>query len=515
MLLVSALVLGTITALLSGIESVIPQLRYPWLLSLLALTTIDAVITQRLVARERLSIGEQGTIRAVEWLLLAVAIRVASLGLESDTWLHLLQPWLRDPLAFFSGQFVAYFWPTLLTWILASVVAASVLSFETELPRAGVRSLPSEEAAVLDDRAAALATFDRYWLSCTLLALAGAALALPQTPLLVALQSWPTSRPVLAVLSCLIAGLALHSQGQLDRLRYGWQIEQLSVADDVPRRWGRGSTLLIITACAIGLVLSQGTLWVPPPPVVPVLNLLMVIVTLIVTLIVAIFGLLLFPFAWLLSLLTGTTAPSGPVVPPITPPQFTPPPSDRPLLPALIFWVCVVLLIGVALLRYAQQRQDLQSWLSQRPGLRWLMQLLGMAWQDLRSWSALAAQTIQRRFRRSRRLPSPQAAQPVGSQAQLRLLFKRMVRSAARRGVAHSRSQTPYEFRAALGQVLPSIDNDAAALTEVYVAAEYGPQPAQPSDVRRARKHWQRIKQSIARSGSSVKQIRLRHKRGR
>jgi hypothetical protein len=515
MLLVAMLVLGTITALLSGVESFIPQLRYPWLLPLLALATADAVITQRLVARERLSLGEQGAIRAVEWLLLAVAIRVASLGLEGDRLAQVLQPWLRDPLAFFSGQFVVYFWPTLLTWGLATMVAASVLAFETELPREGIRSLPSEEAAVLDDRAAALANFDRYWLSCTLLALAGAALALYQMPLAVALQSWTTARPVFAVLSCLIAGLALHSQGQLDRLRYGWQIEQLNVAADVPRRWSRASALLIVTACALGLLLSQGTLWVPPPPLVPILNFLMVIATLIVTLIIAIFGLLLFPFAWLLSLLTGSSAPTGPIVRPITPPQFTPPPSERPLLPALIFWACVALLVGVALLRYVQQRQDLRSWLSQRPGVRWLIHILGLAWQDVRSWSVLAVQTIQRRLRRSRRLPSSPTVQPAGAQAQLRLLYNRMVRSAQRRGVSHPRSQTPYEFRAALSQALPSVDAEARALTDVYVAAEYGPQPALPSDVRRARKHWRRINQLIARSGRSIRQLGARSKHGR
>ncbi|MBV9791641.1 MAG: hypothetical protein JOZ51_25820, partial [Chloroflexi bacterium] len=58
MLLVVMLVLGMISALLAGIEAFVPQLRYPGLLPLLALAIVDAVVTQRLVARERLSIGE-------------------------------------------------------------------------------------------------------------------------------------------------------------------------------------------------------------------------------------------------------------------------------------------------------------------------------------------------------------------------------------------------------------------------------------------------------------------------
>ena len=513
MLLVVMLVLGMISALLAGIEAFVPQLRYPGLLPLLALAIVDAVVTQRLVARERLSIGEQGTIRAVEAVLLCVAIRIASLGLEGGSLRQVLEPWLRDPLAFFGGHFFVYFWPTLMIWGLASLIASSVLAFEIELPREGVRSLPSEEAAVIDDRAVALATFDRYWLICTLVALAGGALALYQMPLSVALQSWTTAQPVVGVLGCLLAGLVLHSQGQLDRLRYGWQIEQLGVAADVPRRWRRSSVLLIGVACVLALLLSQGTLWVPPPPLVPVLNLLMIVVAFIVTIIVTIFGLLLFPFAWLLSYLTGTTTPTGPAVRPITPPLIAQPPSERPLLPALIFWGCVLILVGMAALRYLQQRQDLRAWLSRWRGTRWLLRWFGAVWQDLQGWGALAVQTLQRRFRRPRRASSPRVVPPAGSQAQLRQLYRRMVRSAERSGVAHPRSQTPYEFRAALGQALPPVDADAGALTDVYVAAEYGPQPAQPNDVRRARKHWRRIKQLTVRSQGSLEKLSVRRKR--
>ena len=145
--------------------------------------------------------------------------------------------------------------------------------------------------------------------------------------------------------------------------------------------------------------------------------------------------------------------------------------------------------------------------------MRWLMQVFGVAWQDLRSWSTLAVQTIQRRFQRSRRLSRPRVVQPAGSQAQLRLLYQRMIHSGERSGIPHPRSQTPYEFRAALSQALPSLDADAGALTEVYVEAEYGPQPAQPNDVRRARKHWQRIKRVTARSQYSTQKPGLRRKR--
>jgi hypothetical protein len=88
-----------------------------------------------------------------------------------------------------------------------------------------------------------------------------------------------------------------------------------------------------------------------------------------------------------------------------------------------------------------------------------------------------------------------------------------MVRSAERRGIHHSRSQTPYEFRAALSTALPPADADVGSLTDVYVAAEYGPQPVRPADVRRARRHWRRIRQLIARSHRSIRPSSVkRHK---
>ena len=38
-------------------------------------------------------------------------------------------------------------------------------------------------------------------------------------------------------------------------------------------------------------------------------------------------------------------------------------------------------------------------------------------------------------------------------------------------------------------------------LTDAYVTSEYGPQPAQPQDVRRARMHWRRLERLLSRKG--------------
>lgn len=497
MLMVVGIVLGVAIALLAGARVLVPNWQTPWLLPMLALVAADAVVTQRVVVRERFSAGEQWALRLVEAVLLTVVVRVASLAGEGGSLRAVLAPWLRDPLSFFNGRFSEYLLPAVVVWGLATLLAQSVLQFETELPRAGVRSQPNEEAAVLDDRAQALARFDQYWLLTLLVTLGGSALALWRTSLIDAVQTGTLAWPLLAVIIVLVSGLLLHSRGRFDQLNYGWQMEQITVETDVPRRWQRASRLLLLLALLLGIVLNKGVMLAPPLPLIPIINGLLVVLAFLLALIVALFGLILLPFAWLLSLLTGRPGPISPGIPNFQPPQITQATPERPLLPALIFWICVVLLVGLAAVRYVRQRQDLQTLLGRWRGTRWLMRWLSGVWHDVQTWSVLAVETISQRLRRRPRARRPRRIPPAGAQAQLRALYRRLVQSAQRRGVAHPRSQTPYEFRSALRQALPPADPDVAEITDVYVAAEYGPSPARTEDVRRVREHWRRIERLI------------------
>lgn len=512
MLLVIVLVLSTALALHAGALVVVPQLQLPALLPLLALVALDAVITQRVVVRERLDLSEQGGLRAVEAVLIVVAVRVASVWSEAVPLREFVQPWLRDPFTFFGGQFGAYLLPTLLVWLVATLLTAVTLNLEAEPPRAGVRAQPNEEAAALDERARALSRFDRYWLLCVLLALAGATLALQRLSLLAALQSWATARPLLGVVGSVVAGMALHSEGQLDQLSYGWHMTEVAVAADVPRRWQRASGLLIMSAMLGGVLLAGFVLSIPAPPIVPVINLLLIIMSVIVALMIALFGLLLLPFAWLFAWLSGSPPPAAPILPPIQPPQIEQGTPDRPLLPALIFWACVVALVAIALVRYVRQRDDFRALLQRWPRLLRFWRWFGGVWHDLQQWSALAIETVRARFARPAR--PPRAPAPIrGPQAQMRALYRRLIRSAVGRGVPHSPAQTPHELRAAIHDALPAADADVHALTDAYVVAEYGPRPAQPADVRRARRYWQRIERLFAQARKPFEARRAARKR--
>lgn len=502
-LLVVTLMLSVASTVITALHGLLPSWSSPWLLPLLALVIIDATLTQRVVVQERLSLAEQGALRLVELVLLAVAIRAASALAEGVSLLSVAEPWLRDPFAFFDGRFGEYTVAAILAWVPATLLAQTVLDLEAEAPHINTALMSSEESALLQDRMLAVARFDRLWLLCMLLTLTGAALVLRQQSLVAALTSWGTAQPLLAVLGCLLAGFLLHSQGQLDQLQYGWHLQQTSVDVEVPRRWRRMSWLLIGVALLLGLVLSRVLPLVPPPPLVLLTNALLLILTLLLAIVIGLFSLILFPFAWLLSWLSGDPVPAMPAIPTIQPPQIPLAPVERPLLPGLIFWLCVLVLVIIAALHYVQQRQSLRALMMRWPGTRWLLRWLDTLWHEFDQWRTLVVATVRERLRRR---PTPRRQlRPRGNSAQIRALYRRLVRAAEERGVPHPRSQTAYEFRSAAEAALPPATDDIANLTDVYVAAEYGPAPPQPADVRRARSAWRRIERIFARTSSRLR----------
>ena len=497
--LVIALVVGTATAIGTGLQTVFPEWRFPWFVPFCALVALDAVTTQRIVARERLSLAEQGPLRVVELMLLVIIVRVASLAAEDVSFSELARTWLLDPLAVFGGEFAIYLLIGVMIWISATRFTHAVLQFETELPREGVRSLESEEAAVVEERVQAVAQFDRQWFMCLLLALAGTAVALYGVPLGETLQRWAVLQPLIAMLCVLVSGLLLHTQGHFDRLMYGWRLGQVVVAPDVRGRWYRSTWLLSLVALLIGVVLGTTALLIPPPPLVPILNALLLVGTLLLAIVIGLFSLLLLPLAWLLSRLTGQAAPPPPALPQIQPYQIPQTVSERPILPALIFWGCMLLLVGIAALRYVQQRQELRNLVGRWRGLRWLLRFLDSLWADARAWSTHAVRMVQQRLHRRRRPPLARRVRLTGMQGQLRALYQRLIQAAVQQGLPHPPSQTPYEFEAAVREGLPAAAADVAALTEVYVAAEYGPAVPEPPEIHRARRAWRRALRTLSR----------------
>jgi UDPglucose 6-dehydrogenase len=117
---------------------------------------------------------------------------------------------------------------------------------------------------------------------------------------------------------------------------------------------------------------------------------------------------------------------------------------------------------------------------------------------DLRGWSELALQHIQR-MRRERRIGAASRVPVRGNRAQLRALYRRMVRLSVRRGVQHQASHTPYEWSRRLRNEVPTVAEETQAFTDAYVAAEYGPAPPSKDEIHQARRWWRRIERVLLR----------------
>jgi hypothetical protein len=493
------IVTGAVLALAAGLQALFPEWQTPWIWLLVVFVATDGVLTQWLVERERRSLSEQGAIRAVEVLLLVISVRIVSLAADAAP-LQSVQPWLRDPLAFFGGRFPEYALIALVVWLMATLLTHALMMLHVDAAATNMDDRQIEKALVLQDHAQALEQFDKLWMIYTGFALVGAALVVRQMPLSMIAQSWRTMQPLLAVLACMVGGLLLHSQGHLYQQRFTWQMDQVKVEADVSRRWHRATWLLLGVALIAGILVGSFVHYAPPlPPLAPVLGLMMALMALVMALVVGLLSLLILPFAWLMAWLAGESPPSPPVSLPPPPPQIVEQTGERPLLPALIFWSCVALLVSIAVLRYLQQRQDLRNFIGQWRGWRWLIHLWDETWADLRGWGNLAWQMVQRNLRHPRRGRRALPKSANSNQARLRALYRQMVRAAAQHGITRGPAQTPYEFTASLVTRVPTIQSEAQQLTDAYVNAEYSPDTPTSEQVRSARQLWRRIEHAISR----------------
>ena len=499
-LLILAMVWGLLTALVAAAARFAPDWRAPGVITLAMLVATEAIVTQRLMARERRRIEEQVGARGLELVVIVLLVRVWSLRAESDPLMQTIGPWLRSPLEFFGGRFAEYLLWTLIAWMLATLLAADVLEWNNDAPQGPQLQDSIEREQLQNEWGQVVARYDRRYLILVLISFAAAAFAIHGTSLEgVRATGWVW--PAAAAFTTLIAGMLLHSAGKLSQLRRNWGVDQIVVDTGISRQWDRPAVLLILALLLLAPLVSWIVLVAPPPPLVPIANFVLGALTILVSII---FLLLLSPLILLLSLLRGQ-APTVPQQLQFQPPQIPDATAgERPLFPALIFWGCILLLIGIALVHYVRQRSDLQDALRRWRVTRWLFLVSRWTrelWSDARGWAGLAA-TALRSFARRRKRRITRAT-PGGAQAQLRALYRRMREAGARRGVPARRAQTPFEYGAALSHSLPVVEEEITGLTEAYVVAEYGPRPAGSAEVQRARHYWRRMQRWLLRDSAT------------
>jgi hypothetical protein len=509
-LLITALLVSLLAALFGAVQRFLPAWRASELLVALGLVAIEATYVQHVARRERMWLSEGMRYMVVELVALLVLMRLVTLAEYSPTellnWARGLLVW---PLSFFDIPYLAYVGIGLIVGVLGHAFAQDLDELaprEFEGASVDVDGNRKLLAQVGGDRLAALGRLSGRFVGGGFLLLLALALqtvnvrdlGAPGLPL----------RPgaALAATAYFACGFLLYSQARLALLRSRWRLDGIEVSAQISRRWTLSSLLLVLGVLGGALLLPRSYGVGLFDVIALLLQGVSYLIVLVGYLLITLISLLALIPVLLISLLTGGAVNLPP--PTLAPPPPPPPEmveSTPPLLPALIFWACVLFLVGYALMLFGQRHPELARLLGGGLLARlWaaLRELLG----EVRDWSVQAAARLRELARPA---PTPeQARQPRRSlrgldpRAAVRALYAMLLGRARRQGYGRQGWQTPYEYARALSQQLPEGSQEVAGLTDAYVAAAYSPREPGPEDLRAARGFWLRLRRVLRRGAS-------------
>jgi Domain of unknown function (DUF4129) len=470
---------------------------------------LEAGFIQRTAHTHRLSLGEHLRFLAPEIVVLLVVMRIiATISIAGTNLSTAMQTWLYDPLKVIDPAFGLYVFLGLAISYFAHQTSRDIAILEPQAAdEAHLRSNDHERFAAFlaDERAAALSRIGTRFGgggAILLIALSIEAINLAD---LGGLPAPLSTLSVIAALIYVVTGFLLHSRARLALLQSRWQIEGAHVARNVSQRWLLSSTLLVggVLITAALLPHNYGT------GILDTLRNMLAIVgyafSIIGYAVTWLFGMLLMLPAMLLSMMI----PSGGSLPPPAP--FQPPPAPVPTenpeyRPAILFWLCVIVLATLALRVILQRhprllRRIIVAWYRFWRSLRRL-------WNGTTQYAGILFSAIQSPFRtdpaiQARRTPAARL-DPYGRVIRY---YRSTTDDAGSIGHPRAKGQTPHEYYQSLAQRIPETDPDFADLTAAYTRARYAPQPITPADAQRVRQPWQRLRK-LLRAQRTIRQTK-------
>jgi len=511
-LLTAVMLTGLVIVLGGAVHRFVPQWQLVYLAVACLLVALETAFVSFTVRYQRMWANESVRYMVAEVAVLAALMRiVATLSLGVASLQADAQRWLLYPLsAVADGPFLGCFVVGLLVALAAHRSTRDLIDLAPQEFEG--RVAPSDEYLRVHtlanyDRADALRRINRRFILGGVLLLIGLGLQAVNLNRIVgtALPIGPVVAT--AALAYVISGFLLYSQARLMLLQSRWNLEQAAVEPGVIRRWTRSSVLLIGGLALLMLAL-------PRTYGMGLLDTFRTTVGFVGGLVVQIGYIML----WLISLLTiiplllFSWLMPGPdaVPPPLPPPAPVPPPPPAeasgapPLLPSLVFWACMVFLVGYACWIVLQRHPGLLDIARLRGPLAALRRWLWGTWHDAPSWAQQVAQAAAKRLARP-----PRAARAgwaslrpgrLAPRELVRYFYLSTIQRAAKHGVGRKVGQTPYEYSTVLTRTLPDSHNDVVQLTDAFVAARYGPHPPDTNEVRRVRHHWERLRRRLSRA---------------
>lgn len=430
-----------------------------WLGGASVLVGLEAVaLRSRMVAGLHETQGGAVRYLAAEVFGLAALARiVATVGQGAQGWAA-MSAWITDPLAAFDAPFLFCLLALLAVAVLSRSGIAAIAALTPNPPlKTPLQSLDllfyRSDATARRQAAVAAISRGAGWGGLAMLVALGR-------------QSEQTPFTVLWMALYLAGGLWLIALAQRRALLADWQSDEAEIGPEVNRRWRWLSIATIGLVILLALALPSQLSPLVPEAWRESLFLLGGIALLIAMILSLLFiGLLslvaLLPLLLLMlltSLMNSTATPATPIAPPMMPP---PAPSEPPLWPGIIFWICIAILTGLAFWTIARR----QGWVQQ-------------VWTQLPDWWAQArAQLRKRRFwrpqrpRTTQRLRAPHP-RPAPLDAAI-VSYHAALRYAAAHGYPRHPPQTPAEFADRTAQQVVEAGDELRALTDAYHRAAY------------------------------------------
>ncbi|HMP41257.1 MAG TPA: DUF4129 domain-containing protein [Roseiflexaceae bacterium] len=504
--ILTALILTAFTTVLfSAVHRFAPFWQQEPLIIICLIVALEAGFVHYVTRQERLSAGEFVRYLVPEILILAVLSRIAAtISLAPVDLGVLLRSWLFDPLSILDGIFLGCFVVGLFVGLMTHLMMRDLHDL---MPVPGENAPSSLEghrryaAVIAADRAEALARIGRRFGMGGILLLIALAAEVANIEEISGPSLRVSLNSTIGTIAYLLCGFLLYSQARLVVLQTRWEHEGAHVSQLVQRRWTRTSLLITILALTLAAVLPRNYGMGFLETLRAILGMIGYVIAMIGYLLLWLFSMLISLPAWLLSLLL----PEGgmPAMP--TPPPPPPPPpalaeQEPRLLAAIIFWICILLLIGYATSIFLQRHPGLLQRLLEISWLNRLIAWFGVLWRDTSGWAQMGFTAFQQFM--AQPVPMPGSAtrrrpRGRGPRDLIRYLYQSLLDHAARYGAARHAGQTPAEYRATLADRMPEVQPEIDGLTEAFMTARYSRKPLDKRDLADARRLWVRLRRAL------------------
>ncbi len=472
----------------------------PWLFAVISLE-----VTYTHFANRDKSFGEQLNRRLTEWVVLFFLIKLLSmLFSRQGGFLSEVSLWEKDLLLFFSPAFLAALLPALIVWIASYTFAGDLAALQVEESelyidgqamldrnRIDYRQRLSEWVMLLGLGVILLAFFARF----DLVQVFG--------------ETFPSRAPVYNVVAYFLLGFLLLSQAQFGSLQRSWLWDRIPTAGRLPGRWLAYSLLFFILLALVSLAL-------PTRYTIGLLDTLRIVVGFLMQLFSLLLTLLLYPFIFLINLLTGRTNEDQPPPPPLQLPEIdrsAPTVAGSPLpwleiLRSLAFWLILAAILIYFFRSYLLQNKDLLASFRRVKLLGWLSQ----AWIALRKWLRGVNLQVGQAIQAGRKRLFPQRRGSLAAALRRSINFRRlnprqrviffylrMIERGGEQGIPRSPAQTPSQYSQQLRQTLPDVGPELDDMTSAFLDARYSPHQVDPEDAAAVQSWWKRILQALHR----------------